>query len=116
MTEKTSIDDIIGIVKTNEPTDSVEEIRKLRGRDKKTEKRFNIVHLRDLCVCDIQDTAQDVPTFYNDLTWNMGSAIQICDLLNELNEENEQLKKDVEYWKTLAESLAKNNGKLEAIQ
>ena len=35
----------------------------------------------------------------------------ICDLLNELNDENEQLKSDRNYWKTLAQSLAKSNGK-----
>ena len=57
-----------------------------------TEKRFRIVHLRDKSICDIQDNAQEIPTFYNDLTYNMGSAKQVCDLLNKYAEENEQLK------------------------
>lgn len=48
-----------------------------------TEKRFKIVHLRDMEVCDIQDTAQDIPTFYSDLTYNFGSAELVCDLLND---------------------------------
>ena len=57
-------------------------------------KRFTIVHLRNQDICDIQDTAQDIPTFYNDLTYDMSSAKQICDLLNELSEENEELKQE----------------------
>ena len=36
--DKTTVDDIIGIVHTDEPTDSVDEVRKLRGRD--NEKHF----------------------------------------------------------------------------
>ena len=42
MTEqnKVTVDDIIGIVKTEEQTNSVEEVRKLRGRENKTAKRF----------------------------------------------------------------------------
>ena len=35
--DKVTVDDIIGIVHTDEPTDSVEEVRKLRGR---TNERF----------------------------------------------------------------------------
>ena len=38
--EKVNVDDIIGIVKTEEPTNSVEEVRKLRGRETMTAKRF----------------------------------------------------------------------------
>ena len=37
-------------------------------------------------------------------------AKQYCDKLNELNDENKELKSDRDYWKTLAQSLAKNNG------
>lgn len=54
--------------------------------------RFKIVHLRDISVCDIQDTEQEIPTFYNDLTYNFGAAKQICELLNKLSKENEQLR------------------------
>ena len=57
-----------------------------------TAKRFKVVNLRDYNICDIQDTSQEIPTFYNDLTYNFGSAKAICNLLNELAEENEQLK------------------------
>ena len=49
---------------------------------------------------------------------------EICELLNELNDENKELQKeneqlkqqnkelksDIKYWKTLAQSLAKKNG------
>lgn len=57
-----------------------------------TDKRFKVVNLRDDNVCDIQDTSQEFLTFYNDLTYNFGSAKAICDLLNELHEENQDLK------------------------
>jgi len=33
--EKTNLNDIIGIIKTDEPTNSVNEVRKLRGRENK---------------------------------------------------------------------------------
>ena len=46
MTEKkTSVDEIIGIVKTEEVTDSVDEVRKLRGRETMTDKRFDGVDI-----------------------------------------------------------------------
>ena len=64
-----------------------------------TAKRFKIVNLRDDNICDIQDTSQEILTFYNDLTYNFGSAKAICDLLNELHEENQELRKDVIYWR-----------------
>ena len=35
---------------------------------------------------------------------------KLMDKLNELSEENKELKRDRNYWKTLAQSLAKNNG------
>lgn len=31
--DKVNVEDIIGLIKTDEPSDSVEEVRKLRGRD-----------------------------------------------------------------------------------
>lgn len=37
--EKVTVDEIVGIVKTEEVTDSVEEVRKLRGRENMTGKR-----------------------------------------------------------------------------
>lgn len=42
-------------------------------------------------MCDIQDTAQEIPTFYNDLG-HIGSVEPVCELLNKLNDENEQLR------------------------
>lgn len=57
-----------------------------------SEKRFKIVLStlkRD--VCDIQDTAQEIPTFYNDLG-HICSVKPICELLNKLNDENERLR------------------------
>ena len=39
------------------------------------------------------------------------TARTCCTRLNILEEENEQLKSDRNYWKTLAQSLAKSNGK-----
>lgn len=42
-------------------------------------------------MCDIQDTAQEIPTFYNDLG-HISSVEPVCELLNKLNYENEQLR------------------------
>ena len=46
-----------------------------------SEKRFRIVHLnlKRLDRCDIQDTAQEIPTFYNDLGYRE-SVEPVCDL------------------------------------
>lgn len=56
-------------------------------------KRFKIVHLRDMEMYDIQDTIQPTPTFYNDLgSIYFSSAPQICELLNELDGENQRLR------------------------
>lgn len=65
-----------------------------------SEKRFRIVHLnlKRLDRCDIQDTAQEIPTFYNDLGYRE-SVEPVCDLLNELNDENVFLTKQRDYWK-----------------
>lgn len=46
MTKKTSLNNIIGIVKTDEPTNSVDEVRKLRGRDGMTDE-YEII--KDFC-------------------------------------------------------------------
>ena len=55
-------------------------------------------------------------TFY--VCTDRAEALKLADKLNEfhnenvrLNKENEQLKSDRNYWKTLAQSLAKSNGK-----
>ena len=70
--DKITVEDIIGIVHTDEPTDSVEEVKKLRGR---TNERFELV---------------DIGFVYNND--KLIGMKEIVDLLNSLNEENEQLK------------------------
>lgn len=75
--DKTTVEDIIGIVHTDEPTDSVEEVRKLRGR---TNERF---------IVDTTGTLIDMVT--RDTFDYVGDVVS---LLNQLNDENEQLKKD----------------------
>ena len=79
--DKVTVDDIIGIVHTDEPTDSVEEVCKLRGRENRTEKRFTIFgewH-KDCVIDEIRDNTGEYVTIG-----------RVVDLLNE----NEQLKKD----------------------
>ena len=46
--------------------------------------RFQVFHLRDMCSCDIQDTYEEIPTFYNDLG-DISSVKPLCDLMNHLN-------------------------------
>ena len=79
--DKVTVDDIIGIVHTDEPTDSVEEVCKLRGRENRTKKRFTIFgewH-KDCVIDEIRDNTGEYVTIG-----------RVVDLLNE----NEQLKKD----------------------
>ena len=75
--DKTTVEDIIGIVHTDETTNSVEEVRKLRGR---TNERFMV---------DDSGTLIDMVT--RDTFDYVGDVVS---LLNQLNDENEQLKKD----------------------
>lgn len=75
MTKKTSIEDIKGIVKC-EPTNSVEEVRKLRGKNKKTN-RF---------IVDDAGTLIDMVTRE---TYDYVS--DICPVLNQQNNDNETL-------------------------
>lgn len=85
--DKTTVDDIIGIIHTDETTNSVEEVKKLRGRENKTEKRFTF----------IQDTLVKADVFDGDEFVCCTLSVwveQLVDLLNQLNNENEQLKKD----------------------
>ena len=79
--DKVTVDDIIGIVHTDETTNSVEEVCKLRGRKNITEKRFTIFgewH-KDCVIDEIRDNTGEYVTIG-----------RVVDLLNE----NEQLKKD----------------------
>ena len=84
MTEqnKVTVDDIIGIVKTEEQTNSVEEVRKLRGRENKTAKRFMIDDAGTLIDMHTRDTFDYVS--------------DVCDLLNEQHETIQRLKKQLE--------------------
>ena len=45
-------------------------------------------------MCDIQDTLQETPTFYNDLGC-YGAVKPLCDLLNKLYDENNVLKSEI---------------------
>ena len=78
--DKVTVDDIIGIVKTEEQTNSVEEVRKLRGRENKTTKRFRISQGYTDRFCH---------DWQNNQLLNFRETVE---LLNELHEENEQCK------------------------
>ena len=73
--DKVTVEDIIGIVHTDESTNSVEEVKKLRGR---TNERF------------IVDTAGTLIDMVTRNTYDYVS--EVCPLLNEMAKENEQLK------------------------
>ena len=80
MDKKTTVDDIIGIVHTDEPTDSVEEVCKLRGR---TNERFIV---------------DDAGTLINMVTRDTFDYVSdVVGLLNDYDKENEQLKNMVGY-------------------
>ena len=54
-------------------------------------KRYEIVFLNGLDgLCSIQDNEAEIPTFYNDLGY-VNHIKPVCDLLNELSDENERL-------------------------
>ena len=76
--DKVTVDDIIGIVHTDETTNSVEEVCKLRGR---TNERFMV----DTAGTLIDMVTRDTFDYVSD----------VVDLLNELSTENEQLKQSV---------------------
>lgn len=72
--DKVTVDDIIGIVKC-EQTDSVEEVRKLRGR---TNERFMI---------------DDAGTLIDMVTRNTYDYVSdVCELLNDLHKKNNELR------------------------
>lgn len=94
MTEKkVTVDDIIGLVKTGEPTDSVEEVRKLRGRETGyvldwNNQRFNLTDKKDIS--------------------------KLAQLLNMLHEENQQLLSEMfELGTTHAEEINKIEDKFD---
>ena len=75
--DKVTVDDIIGLVHTDEMTDSVEEVCKLRGR---TNERF---------IVDTTGTLIDMVT-----RDTFDYVFDVVGLLNGYDKENEQLKKD----------------------
>ena len=99
--DKITVDDIIGIVHTDEPTDSVEEVRKLRGRNE----RFMIDTagtLIDMVTRDTFDYVSDVVGLLNgydkeneQLKHKLSQQeMEYATDLHRLSEENEQLRKD----------------------
>ena len=89
--DKVTVDDIIGIVKTEEQTNSVEEVRKLRGRETMAGKRFTITQDFEEHHRQIRDNGKII----------MGCFIEpqaepIVKLLNELHEENQRLNQTLE--------------------
>ena len=89
--DKVTVDDIIGIVKTEEQTNSVEEVRKLRGRGNETAKRFNIEfdgHQYFLVIDeDNERCLARLDTRFDALAW--------LEIYKMLSEENEQLKEEI---------------------
>ena len=75
--DKVTVDEVIGLIHTDKPTDSVEEVKKLRGR---TNERF---------IVDTTGTLIDMVT--RDTFDYVGDVVG---LLNGYDKENEQLKKD----------------------
>ena len=75
--DKVTVDEVIGLIHTDKPTDSVDEVRKLRGR---TNERFMV---------DTAGTLIDMVT--RDTFDYVGDVVG---LLNGYDKENEQLKKD----------------------
>lgn len=48
--------------------------------------KYKIVFLNGLDkLCSIEDTQAEIPTFYNDLSPDIGAIKPVCDLLNEQN-------------------------------
>ena len=95
--DKTTVDDIIGIVHTDETTNSVEEVKKLRGR---TNERFIVDDtgtLIDMETRNTYDYVSEVLPLLNDLTNEIKIARTVLDMnrgmIKELQNENYQLKK-----------------------
>ena len=95
--DKVTVDNIIGLVHTDEMTNSVEEVRKLRGR---TNERFMIDDagtLIDMETRNTYDYVSDVVDLLNDLTNEIKIARTVLDMnhgmIKEIQNENYQLKK-----------------------
>lgn len=95
--DKITVEDIIGIVHTDETTNSVEEVKKLRGR---TNERFIIDTagtLIDMETRNTYDYVSELLPLLNDLTNEIKIARTVLDMnrgmIKELQNENYQLKK-----------------------
>ena len=88
--DKVTVEDIIGIVHTDETTDSVEEVCKLRGR---TNERFTIKSQDDLFGV-VDNYSADKVCVVNGIRTGI-EAKWLCNVLNDLNDENKQLKQSV---------------------
>ena len=94
--DKVTVDDIIGIVHTDETTNSVEEVKKLRGRNE----RFIVDDagtLIDIETRNTYDYVSELLPLLNDLTNEIKIARTVLDMnrgmIKELQNENYQLKK-----------------------
>ena len=82
-----------------------------------TEKRFKVEVYDDkaingFAVLDLQKPNSRLRLRYENVYIGSKEGCEIvCRFGNSLADENEQLKSDRNYWKTLAQSLAKTNGK-----
>ena len=88
--DKITVDDIIGIVHTDETTNSVEEVRKLRGRKNKRftvfQDSYDTIYIKDKDIYrgdGLRIGDEEYVKFEN--------VLKVVDLLNKFNEENEQL-------------------------
>ena len=95
--DKTTVEDIIGIVHTDEITNSVEEVKKLRGR---TNEQFIVDDagtLIDMETRNTYDYVSEVVDLLNDLTNEIKIARTVLDMnrgmISEIQNENYQLKK-----------------------
>ena len=96
--DKVTVDDIIGIVKTEEQTNSVEEVRKLRGRENKTAKRFRFNGRTNCIEYDNESILLD----------SYGEDIE--KLLNELHEEKEDMQGEIDHCHRIIETLVAQKG------
>ena len=72
------------------------------------DKRFHLVNFRYSDLWSIQDTYEDIPTFYNDIG-DIGAVAPVCDKMNELNYECESLEQRLNQCKTDCAKLITEN-------
>ena len=88
--DKVTVDEVIGLIHTDKPTDSVEEVRKLRGRKNKRftvfQDSYDTIYIKDKDIYrgdGLRIGDEEYVKFEN--------VLKVVDLLNKFNEENEQL-------------------------